>query len=175
MATEYETKVLDIDVDEIDKKLLRLGAKKEPEVLMKRWVFDINSSKNEWIRLRNDGKKSTITYKHRINTNIYGVEEIEVEVKDFNKTFKILSKLSFKGIYYQENKRIAYKLKDIEFTIDIWPKIPVYLEVESSSEEKVKQGLVLLGLENEDIGNVPVWDVYSRYGIDLHDFKELKF
>lgn len=172
MPTEHETKVLNVDVNKIDKKLLKLGAKKEPEILMKRWVFDIDSAENEWIRLRDNGKRSTITYKRRINKNL---SEIETDVDDFEKAFKILSKLKFKGIYYQENKRIAYKLKDIEFTIDSWPKIPPYLEIESSNEKKVKQGLALLGLENKDIGNVPAWDVYLKYGIDLHSFKELKF
>lgn len=172
---EFETKVLDIDGAEIAKKLLGLGAEKKPEVLMKRWVFDIDPSKDEWLRLRDDGHKVTLTYKCKSGFGIDQTEEIEVVVGDFQKTGQILSKLEFKGKYYQENKRTAFRLKDIEFTIDSWPKIPPYLEVESSSEEKVKEGLVLLGLENKDAGNLTVKEVYFRYKLDLHSFGELKF
>jgi len=175
MPKEFETKVLDINVNEIEKKLKKLGAKKEPEVLMKRWVFDIDPSKDEWIRLRDEGKKIIISYRYKSGTGISETEEIEVEVANFEKAAKILSKLQFKGKYYQENKRILYTFDDIEFAIDSWPKIPPYLEIESSSEEKVKQGLKLLGLEDKDIGNPPVKDVFSRYGIDIHSFKEFKF
>lgn len=172
---EFETKVLNIDVAKITKKLLGLGVKKEPEVLMKRWVFDIDPLKDEWLRLRDDGRKVTLTYKCKSGFGIDETEEIEVTVGDFQKTAQILSKLKFKGKYYQENKRTAFRLKDIEFTIDFWPRIPPYLEVESSSEEKVKEGLALLGLENKDAGNLTVKEVYSKYGLDLHSFGELKF
>lgn len=172
---EFETKVLDINVVVITKRLLGLGAKRQLEVLMKRWVFDIDPSKDEWLRLRDDGQKTTLTYKCKSGFGIDQTEEIEVVVDDFQKTAVILSKLKFKGKYYQENKRTAFHLRDIEFTIDSWPKIPPYLEVESSSEEKVKKGLALIGLENKDAGNLTVKEVYSRYKLDLHSFGELKF
>lgn len=175
MALEFETKVLDIDVKEIESNLKKIKAKKESEFLMKRWVYEIDSPKDEWIRLRHDGKKATITYKHKKGSGISETEEIEMEVEDFDQAAAILSRLSFKDKYYQENKRKLYKLKDIEFAIDTWPKIPTYLEVESTSEKKVKQGLAMLNLENKDVGNLSVKDTYKRYGIVLHDFKDLRF
>lgn len=175
MPNEFETKVLDINVLEIEKKLLNLRAKKQPEVLMKRWVFDINPSCYEWARLRDNENKTTLTYKKKTGFGVGQTKEIEIEVNDFKKTAEILSKLPFKGKYYQENKRTLFCLKDIEFMIDSWPKIPTYLEIESLSEKKVKQGLSLLGLEGKDIGNLSVKDVYLKYGIDLHLFKELRF
>jgi len=175
MGQEFETKVLDIDVNEIERKLRKLGAKSEKEVLMRRWVFDIDLSRDEWIRLRDDGHKNTITYKCKTGHGISETEEIEVEVSDFEETAKILSKLEFKDTYYQENRRKAFELKGIEFTIDTWPKIPAYLEVESSSEKKVKEGLKMLGLEGKDAGNITVKATYDRYRISLHSFKELRF
>jgi len=175
MVREFETKVLDINVKEIEGKLLKIGAKKDPEFLMKRWVFDIGKNGEEWIRLRDDGKKITITYKYKAGNNIDETEEIELIVNNFQKAAEILSKIEFKGKYYQENKRIVFKLKGIEFCIDSWPKLPTYLEIESSNKEKVVQGLKMLGLQNKDVGNMLVKDVYSKYGFDLHSFKELKF
>ncbi|MBI2530578.1 MAG: class IV adenylate cyclase [Candidatus Diapherotrites archaeon] len=175
MTTEFETKVLDIDVAEIERKLLALGAKREPEVLMKRWIFDIDPSKDEWIRLRDNGHKTTITYKCKSGSGISETEEMEVEVGNFEKAAEILSKLEFKGKYYQESKRVLFKFRDIEFTIDTWPKLPSYLEIESSSEERVKEGLTMLKLQNKDVGNLSIKGIYSRYGIDLHSFKSIKF
>ncbi|MCX6708662.1 MAG: adenylate cyclase [Candidatus Woesearchaeota archaeon] len=175
MQIEFEAKVLDIDVAEIQKKLEKLGAKKEPEVLMRRWIFDNHNpsdDKEEWLRLRDDGKKVTLTYKHHHGCGVCDTEELEVEVVDFEKTAEILSNF-FKNKYYQENKRIVFNLKDIEFCIDSWPKIPPYLEVESSSEKKVKEGLALLDLKSDS--NLSVRNIYFKYGVDLHSFKELKF
>lgn len=175
MAQEFETKVLDINIREIQKKLQELGATKTSQLLMRRRVFDIDPSKDEWLRLRDDGKKTTITYKRKSGSGIAETEEIEVVVDDFEKMAAILSKLGFKGQYYQENRRISYRLKNVEFTIDSWPKIPPYLEIEAGSEAGVKKGLVWLGLKNKDAGNLTVKDVYKRYGIDLHSFKNLRF
>lgn len=180
MPKEYETQVLDIDVEEIKKKLRDLGAKETEEVLQRRRVFDIECLEEqgigEWVRLRKVGDKTTITYKHRKSTEIDGTEEIEVEVEDFEKAEELLSKLScWTAHYYQENKRIAFVLNDIEFTLDTWPKIPTFLEVESSSKEKVIEGLKMLGLEGKDVGHIGLLKIYRKYGVKIHDYKELKF
>ena len=175
MAQEFETKVLNINVKEVEDKLASLGTVSKPEVLMKRWVFDIDPSKDEWMRLRDINGKATLTYKCKSGSGISETEEIETEVSDFEKTAQILSKLKFKGKFYQENKRKLFKLNDVEFTIDSWPQIPPYLEVESTSEEKVKEGLSMLGLDGKDAGNLSVKKVYQNYGLDLHSFEKLKF
>lgn len=182
MQQEFETQVLDIDVDKIKEKLRELEAKEEPEVLQKRWVFDIEcldakeASTGEWVRLRQINDKSTITYKNKKGKGISETEEIEIGVDDFDKTAKLLSKLScFTGQYYQENKRIKFELNGIEFTLDTWPMIPTFLEIEADSEENVKQGLKMLGLEGKDEGHIGTIQIYAKYNIDLHSYKELKF
>lgn len=170
---EFETKVLDIDVDSVRNTLAKLNAKEFPEVLLKRWVFII--AENEWIRLRTDGSKTTLTFKKKIGSGVSETEEIEATVSDFRETAAIFSRLSFKESYYQENKRIVYTLDDSQFMIDTWPGIPSYLEVEANSEENVIKGLQMLHLSGLDVGNLSVKDVYVRYGKNLHHSKELKF
>lgn len=179
MNQEYETQVLDIDKDEIVKKLRNLGAKEEPEVLQKRWIFDIKpctvESTGEWIRLRQVGdKKPTITYKNKSGKGLSDTQELEVGADDFEKTALIFSKLGLDQ-YYQENKRITFQLDDVEYTLDTWPKIPTYLEVEAKSEAKVDEGLKLLGLEGKDVGHMGTLTIYKKYGINLHSIKELTF
>jgi len=182
MGQEFETQVLDIDVEKIKKQLRDLGAKEESEILQKRLVFDIKCldsivpGTGEWIRLRQSGNKTNLTYKNRKGNGLSDTQEIEIVVDDFDKTEKILSNLTcFTDKYYQENKRIAFRLGDIEFTIDTWPMIPTFLEIESTSEEKVKKGLKMLGLEGKDAGHIGLIQIYRKYGKDIHSYKELKF
>lgn len=175
--TEFETKVLNINPKEIISKLRLLKAIEEEEILQKRYVFDIESEDIEWIRLRTDGKKSTITYKHKYHDNITlgKTQEIEVEVDSFDNAAKILQNIVFKNVYYQENKRQIFRLGDIEFAVDYWPNIPPLLEIEANSIEKVQEGLRLLNLDGQDAGDKDMVIIYQENGIDLHSFKELKF
>lgn len=172
---EFEVKVLDIDVDEIVSKLRELGAEETEEVLMRRYVFDFNPEERRFIRLRDNGKKVTLTYKHRPTYELGDTTEIETEVTDFDKTAQILSQLPIDRVFYQENKRWIFKLGALEFSIDTWPLIPPHLEIESSSKEEVLEGLKLLGLTGKDVGNLSVAKVYKQHGMDIHSFKKLTF
>jgi adenylate cyclase class 2 len=180
MEKEFETQILDLDVEEIKDKLRKLGAVEELEVFQRRWIFDIDPCSDthtgEWIRLRQAGdKKPIITYKNKIGKGMSDTSEIEVEVDDFDKTAQILSKAPFKGKYYQENKRHKFRYLNMEFVFDTWPKIPPIMEIEAKSENEVKNGLKVLGLENKDAGHIGTIAIYKHYGIDLHSFRELKF
>jgi len=181
MITEFETKVLDINFDEIEKKLIELKAERTEDLLMRRRVFDMESSNEKWIRLRQKQDlneswkiwKSTITYKLRWWNEIWSTNEIEIKVNDFEKAYELLSKLKRKSKHYQENKRKTYVYNNIEFSIDSWPMIPTYLEVESSSIEKVKEWLKLLWLEWKDNWDLSVLSVYKIYWIDLNSMERV--
>ena len=180
MEQEFETQVLDIDKEEIIRKLRELKAMEEPEVMQKRWVYDIEpctkESTGEWIRLRQVGeKKPTLTYKNRSGKGINQTQEVEVEVGDFEKMDILLSKAGIRGNYYQENRRHKFVYSDIEFTLDTWPMIPTFLEIEAKSEKEVNEGLELVGLKGKDSGHIGTIAIYDKYGIELHSMKELKF
>jgi len=194
MGKELEVKVLDINVENIDKKLLELGAKKENK-FFKIYSYKMDTSQTckdseglgicdsskesdnfeEHIRLRDEGDKITLAYKKKTNNEIDGTQEIEFEVSSFKDSAKFLSKFKFNGIFYQERKRIDYTLWEIIFSIDFWPKIPAFLEIESNSIKNVEKGLTLLNLKGCDVGNLSIIKVYNKYNLNLHSFKELKF
>ena len=174
MKIEYEVKVLEIDVNLIKNKLNELNAIKLGDFFQKRYVYDFNPKKdNSWIRLRNNGKESTLTIKEINSNKIDGTNEIEIKVDDFEKTNLLLEKLGFKAKSYQENKRISYLLNNVEIDIDFWPLIPPYLEIEGRSIEDVKTILNLLNLKN--FTSINTKDVYKKYNIDIDKIKELKF
>jgi adenylate cyclase class 2 len=117
-----------------------------------------------------------------INTRSWGILrlektiEIETEVGDFGKASEIFSKIKFKEILYQENKRQIFHLNEIEFSIDSWPKIKPFLEIEAKSLEKVREGLKLLGLEGKDVGDKDIVAIYQEeVGFDPNSVSELKF
>lgn len=174
---EFETKVLDINPSDVIRRLRQLKASETTEFLYRRYVFDLASKNIEWIRLRQNPGQTTLTYKHKVrgNTKIGQTIEIEVEVSDFDKTASILSKLPFKRVFYQENKCHIFSLNGIEFSINTWPLLKPYLEIESSHEEKVAAGLKLLGLSGKDAGDQDIKEIYQDQGIDLHAYPELKF
>jgi len=176
MKTEYEVKILNINIEEIKKKLIKIGAKKHLERHMRRYVYNIDPNNQQtWIRLRDDGEKTQLTIKEISDNSITGTKELEINVSDFDKTHLILDKLGYKHKALQENKRESYKLKDIEFEIDSWPKIPPYLEIEGPSKEKVEEAVKLLGYASEDTTSMNTKKIYLKHDIDLDEIKELKF
>ncbi|MBI4049361.1 MAG: class IV adenylate cyclase, partial [Candidatus Doudnabacteria bacterium] len=175
---EFEAHFLEIDVVETEKKLAALGAVKISDSLLKEIIFD--KPDRSWnpiqkrVRIRADGKKVDLAYKEQIAYNTMGgTEEYEFEVSDLDAAKAFVEKLGLIPIREQEKKRIRYKLGDMVFDIDSWPKIPPYLEIESDSEIKVKAAAEKLGLDwskacfldakqiYEDVYNIkPLDDVY---------------
>jgi len=176
MQTEFEVKILDIDVDSILAKLHDLGAIKVAEKEQKRYIYNFNPKKeNSFIRLRTDGAKTTLTIKEIENTKIDGTKELEIVVDDFEKTHLMLEKLEYVSIGYQENRRISYTLNNVEIEIDFWPLIPPYLEIEARSVGEVEEMMKQLGFELSRGTSERTSAVYKKYGLDIELIKELKF
>ncbi len=177
MKTEIEEKILDINKDEIIKKLEELGAKKVGEWLQKRYVYDFVPKRDkEWIRLRTNGIETTLTYKNIESNTITGTKELEIVVSDFAATNALLNVLGYKSRTYQENYRIRYYLDNVEIDIDTWPLIPSYLELEGNSVEEVKKIEGLLNIDKNNITNLSCEEIYlEKYGIDIVPMPELKF
>ena len=176
MNTEYEIRVLEIDEKKLIEKLEKLGAEFKGNNEQKRYVYDIIPKEDgKWIRLRTNGKKTTLTYKNVVSTSIDGTKELEIEVSDFNKTNELLENIGIKNRGYQENRRIQYILNGVEIDIDSWPMIPTYVEIEGKNEEEVLKTLELLDLPKDKVTTLDVESVYMHYGINLKDIKVLKF
>lgn len=177
MNIEIEERVLEVDVEKTIAKLESLGAKKVGEWHQKRFVYDFNPIReNEWIRLRTNGEKVTLTYKNIEDVSLDGTKELEIEVEDFEKTNELLKILGYEPKAYQENKRIRYFLNGTEIDIDFWPLIPAYMEIEGKSKAEVGEIERLLEIDKEKITYLNCFDIYKEiYGIDSSKIKELKF
>ena len=181
---EIEIKFLDVDSKSLIKKLEKLGAKRIFETLYRRRVFDYPDLKlnqdNSWVRLRDEGDQITLAFKQRIKPgekgeNDQSMQESEITVSDFEETTNILLSIGLIEKGYQENERIRYVLDDIEFDIDSWPQIPIYLEIEAKSWEKVEKAAKLLELNFEDKKIFSTTQVYENYKINLSDYRRVTF
>ena len=137
--TEFEVRVLEIDHDKLVKKLENLGAELQFDALQERMVYDLKpKQENKWIRLRTNGKTTTLTIKDLEAKTIDGTKELEIEVSDFNTANEILETLGFKNRGFQQNKRTQYILDGVEVDLDKWPLIPEYLEIEGKNTKDCK-------------------------------------
>lgn len=177
MHVEYECRILEINKEEFIGKLEKAGAIKIGEYFQKRYVYDFNPViSNKWIRLRTNGKKTTLTIKEITDKTVDGTKELEIEVSSFDDTNNILNELRYKPRNYQENSRISYMLDDVEIDIDTWPLIPTYAEIEGSSKECVDNLLKKLSICEKNITCLDVASIYNEiYNINILKIKELRF
>ncbi len=177
MKTEYEVRFLEINKEKILKKLQELGAKEVGNWLQIRKTYDlITPTPNSWVRLRTNGKKTTLTVKEIGSAKVDGTKEAEIVVDNFAETDLILSKIGLKARNYQENRRQQFVYNGVEIDIDSWPLIPTYLEIEGESENAIKDTCQALGLDYSKATSMDVTDIYNKvYSIDLLSIKTLTF
>lgn len=143
--------------------------------------YEINP--NKWIRVRQTNGKTTITVKHILNPNMQitndgdmqKVLETEMEVPSIEEANSMLEQLGFSFRNYQEKNRATYDVDGVELDIDSWPLIPTYVEIENDSTELIQSTIKKLGLQEHEIVSCNTADIYNKYGIDLYQFRELKF
>lgn len=171
MKHEYEAKFLDIDVDALQTKLTSLGATQVfPRTRLTRKIFENDAlDGGQWIRLRDEGTRSTLTLKHVSDaTRIDGTTEVETEVTDLHAMAEILRGLGLQEVRYQENYREEWRLGEVVFDFDTWPDLPTFIEIEGPDEASVRQAAALLDLDYAAARFGSVDEIYkSEAGRDI--------
>ena len=178
MKTEFEAKFFPISKDIFRKLLKQNGAHlKQEETLMRRVIYQLADEQlKKWLRVRDEGNKTTITIKEIINPNaIDGVREIEINTDDFQKTRHLFDVMGLTLNSYQENYREVWELDGAIITIDTWPGLDPVLEIESTSAEHVKEIIKMLNLDEGDALYGAVDTLYQmKYGISSHVFNSMR-
>ena len=171
MKTEYEATYLDIDKDEIRKRLKDSGAELvRPEFLQRRTVFDIAGKTEEyaWLRVRDEGDKITMTYKWVASGKIENQKEIDLIIDDFDKGIEFLKTIGCHEKSYQETKREIWKLNNVDICIDEWPFVEPFVEIEGQSEKEVIDVSEKLGFNYSEALFCSVDVIYNKkYGTPL--------
>ncbi len=183
---EFEIKFLEVDVPALEKKLVEIGAEKTGEYDYARMLLDypdFRLDKNySWIRLRTDGRETTLAFKADIKEKMpdgtmkdVGMKETEISVDDYDKTSKLMQAVGFVIKREEKNKRIRYTKGNVVFDIDFWPGIPPYIEIESSSFKEAEDAAVLLGFYPKEGLICSAGTVYRKYGIEPKDYSSITF
>ncbi|OGY88994.1 MAG: hypothetical protein A3B30_02795 [Candidatus Komeilibacteria bacterium RIFCSPLOWO2_01_FULL_52_15] len=168
MHTEIEAKFLDIRPDLLRELIKKNGGLLvHPERLMRRKNFDYDDSRLEkiggWIRLRDEGDVVTLAYKQLVDRTIEGTKEISVVVGDFDTASELLLAVGLRLKSYQETKRERWELGGIEVTIDTWPWIPTFVELEGSDEKSLQTVAAKLQLDWSCALHGSVESAYQEY------------
>ncbi len=151
MYTEFEATILDIKKDDLRKRLKKVGAKLiYKERLMRRYIFapfQGGEIHGKWIRIRDEGDKITMSIKIVSGKKISDQKEICLQVDSFEEGYDFLKQLGLKQKAYQETKRELWTFGGTEITIDTWPGLEPFMEVEGKNEKSVKMVVKKLGYD----------------------------
>tara|TARA_Y100000310_G_C20415449_1_gene684084 strand:+ start:84 stop:602 length:519 start_codon:yes stop_codon:yes gene_type:complete len=165
---EIEVKILEIDVEEIRKKLLALGAEKVFDGELKVTGFDYPDERldkeGKILRVRKVGEKVELCFKGKKEASKFKVrEEIEVTTSGFKDTITILEKAGLQIFYKGEKRRESYQIEKVRFEIDYYEGIPPFLEIEAQTEEEVIEWVEKLGFKMKQTTNMNGRDVKEYY------------
>jgi len=167
-AIEFEYRYIDYSKINVINNLKANGGIKKGIYLFKVMVFSHpNKKTNSYIRVRDEGYRTTLTYK------IYKgkfPDEQEIQIDCFETGVKILQGLGCKKKYYYEKIREIWNLDKFESEIvfDTNPGRIDIMEIESNNLVSLNSCAQALGLANTPHNNFVDDNLYTQhFGINL--------
>ncbi len=190
MQEEIEYKFIIQSKDAVRERLAQLGAHKVyPEKLMRMQLFDYANKQEmnkkgqyKWWRVRDEGHRITVTLKEIFDdgeTRDDHTKELEIEVNDYDKACQMLIETGLVQTVDQEKYREQWQIDGIEVTLDTWPALPTFIEIEGKNETEMRTLATKLGLNMQKVILGSVDYVYERvYNVTpdaIGTFREFKF
>ena len=175
---EMETRILNIDVEDIKKKLSLMNAENVKMENQINNIYDfsdrrlLNNKGYARIRIVEDKlNNKTINYmttKKLLSQEKYKImEEHETIIEDANQGSLIFTSLGLELVQSIKKYRESYKFKSSLIEIDINDKsfcpFP-YIEIESSNEDEIKEIVSLLGYTMEDTTSKTLFEILNSEG-----------
>jgi adenylate cyclase class 2 len=172
MEIEYEATFVNINKDDIRKKLAEAGANLvREEFLQKRVVFNLpkgNQINGGWLRVRDEGDMITMSLKVVDGDQIHNQKETQLTVDNFEEARKFLLGIGCDEKAYQESKRELWNLDEVDITVDEWPFLEPFVEVEGKSEEQVKAVSEKIGFDYIEAKFCSVDTLYNeKYNVGI--------
>lgn len=171
--TEFEAKFYFIDKEQYRSQLREIGAVLvHPEKLFRRSIYestDKSTINGDYARVRDEGDKITLSIKTHAKEleGMDAQQEIVLTVDNFDAANDLLKALNLRCKAYQETTRETWILEGAEITIDTWPGLEPYTEIEAENEEKVFRIARILGVDALKKSFRSVSYLYQEvYGID---------
>src|SRR3989338_11599511 len=143
MKNEIEAVFLSIDKDSMRAKLKGAAFQlRTLEYLMRRKTFDFSRvapGRNKWGRVRQESDKVTMTVKEIRGFGINDTYEIELVVNNFETATAFFEACDIPAKAFQENMREVWVRDGVEATIDTWPGLNPFVEIEGTNEKVVRE------------------------------------
>lgn len=177
---ELETRIVDVDVEDIRAKLLSLGGVKVKSEDQVNEIYDFADGRlleaKGYARIRTVTDRLTnketifMTTKKMLSQDTFKVmEENETIVMDAEMSRRIFLSLGLELKESIKKYRESYKLENALVEIDINDKsfcpFP-YLEIETTSEEKLEEILKLIGYTLADTTSKTIYEILAERGIE---------
>jgi len=172
LMKEVEAKILEVNNNQIEASLARLGAKRVFDGEIETFFFDfkegtIVKAKN-LLRLRREEDRIELTYKKVHETRVAKVaDEYSVRVSDIETMKNILEFLGLSVTESMRKHRVSYSLDRGRFDMDRYEGkysyIPEFLEIEAESAESIHKYAVLLGFSTKDCLPWSTQDLINYY------------
>lgn len=187
MQAEIEAKFLDVDIENVRTRLKEAGATLEyPMRDMRRVLIEEEHhiAERSFVRIRDEGNEVTLAFKRKLAKKgedaVSSTHEIETTVGDFDTAVRLFAEAGWKYQSYQESRRETWRCDGAIVTIDEWPWIKPYVEVEGESEGVVRQVASKLGFSWSDALFSSVNSIYRRDYPDMtvrgvSGIKEVRF
>lgn len=171
MPKEYEYAFFNFKKNDIISKIKEMNGKLKGVYLFKVQMFiHPLETPGTYIRVRDEGFRTTITYKFKDSKSKFEDEE-EVEINDFDSGVNILLGIGCKKKYYMEKIREIWQVKNTEVVFDTDPGVDDRLEVESKTKTELNKMVKYFGLNLEE-----KQDRYMNlFGIVIPKTIDLKF
>lgn len=182
MQVELEAKFLGIDKPTMRTALKACGfGCTQPEFTMRRKTMHFPESinmGNRWGRVREEGDKVTMSIKWvRDAEALDGTLESETTVPTMAAGVAFLESCGLTVTSFQENLRETWHNADktVMITLDTWPALKTFVEIEATTQESLVKTAQALGLDMNDALFGSVDYIYEKeLGIDRNHFITLK-
>jgi len=176
MEIEFEGRILDINKEEFITKIKSIGGTlKAPLTLYRRSVFNLCDIKRGYVRVRDEGDKTTMTAK--IYKDPKFPQEYELQIKDsFENGQAFLEALNLTKKAYHETMREKWSIpksnnstKELcEIAIDYIPGLPLYAELECKTKADLHKTAKLLDIPLKSL----MYGGYGKVFVHYYDMAE---
>ncbi|NLY77757.1 MAG: class IV adenylate cyclase [Tissierellia bacterium] len=174
MEREIEVKVLNVDLDQVEQRLIQMGAKLIAEEAQVNTVIDskdmfIQKELNSYLRIRETtdlmDKKKTINLTLKKNIRRQEARQnVEISTKIDNKEamVAILKDLGYHVVGEGFKKRKSYVYDGIRFDLDIWDEQTYpypYMEIEVKDQKDLERAMRLLDIDKKNISTKSITEL----------------
>lgn len=181
MEKELEVKVLNIDLAEVERKIISLGGKLYSKELQVNTLIDskenpIKSYVDAYLRIREsknmitNESSTTLTLKKNIyNQNLRENIELNTRIEDKEVMLNILKDLGFDKTSEGFKERTSYLLQGARIDLDIWDSNTYpypYMEIEVSNKSELDKIINILGIKRDNISTKSIIELRKEIGLE---------